>query len=49
MCNIGKTVTPSKQGVIGVDDLRFYSRELKMKEIQALNNDDHHPTTFFFD
>ncbi len=47
--NIGKTVTRSKQIVIAVDDLRFYSRELEMKEIQALNNDDQIPTRFFFD
>ena len=48
-CNTGETRTQSYKTVIGVDDLRFYSRELKLKEIQALANDDDLPTKYFFD
>ncbi len=48
MCNTGKIRTQSNQNVISVDDLRFYSRELKVKEIQALANDDILPTRYFF-
>jgi hypothetical protein len=44
MCNIGTSGTR-----LGINDLRFYSRELKVKEIEALNDDDHNPTRFFFE
>ncbi len=48
MCNTGKTRTQSNRSVIGVDDLRFYSRELKVKEVQALADDELMPTRYFF-
>jgi hypothetical protein len=48
MCNTDKTPTQSNQSVIGVDDLRFFSRELKLREIQALANDEVLPTGYFF-
>lgn len=49
MCDTSQIREESNNTVIGVDDLRFYSRELKVKEIQALANDDHFPTKHFFD
>lgn len=49
ICNPGETRAQSYKTTIGVDDLRFYSRELKLKEIQALTNDDYLPTKYFFD
>jgi hypothetical protein len=49
MCHFGQNTTRSDESMIRVDDLRFYSRQLKVKEIQALNNNDHLPTRFFFE
>ena len=49
MCDTNQIRPKSNNTVIGVDDLRFYSRELKVKEIQALANDDYFPTKYFFD
>jgi len=48
ICNTGKNRARSNQSVTGVDNLRFYSRELKVKEIQALAKDEIMPTRFFF-
>ena len=49
ICHFVETSKVSRSGVIDVDNLRFYSRALKMGEIQALAVDDLMPTRFFFD
>ncbi|CAF1372738.1 unnamed protein product [Adineta ricciae] len=38
----------TKSMVIGIDDLRFYSRQLKSQEIQALYKNDPDPTKLYF-
>jgi len=48
MCNVEDITEQSYQTKIALDNLRFYSRQLKLKEIQALVNDDSYPTRFFF-
>ena len=49
MCNVEDITEQSYQTKIALDNLRFYSRQLKFKEIQALVNDDSRPTRFFFE
>ena len=49
MCNTNLTQLKSNQSVIGVDNLRFYSRQLKEKEIDALAREAFNPTSYFFD
>ncbi|UJR18115.1 hypothetical protein I4U23_005015 [Adineta vaga] len=49
LCYFNQTFITSQQTVIGIDDLRFYSRQLKYQEIQALYKNDLDPTKFFFD
>ena len=48
MCHFDKMQIPSNRSVIGVDNLRFYSRQLKVREIQALTDDDYSPSSYFF-
>jgi thymidine kinase len=48
MRNISETQIQSNRSVIGVDNLQFYSRQLKVLEIQALINDDYSPKRYFF-
>ncbi|CAF1461270.1 unnamed protein product [Adineta steineri] len=49
MCSIEQPEILSNQSVIGIDELRFYSRELKMKEIETLSTDGYVPSRFFFE
>lgn len=49
MCHFAGTSIESNLGAINVDNLRFYSRSLKIREIQALAVDDLMPTRFFYD
>ncbi len=48
MCHIDDTQIQTNENVIDIDNLRFYSRPLKVKEIQALTNDESNPTQYFF-
>lgn len=48
LCITDENRSQISQIVIGVDNLQFYSRELKVKEIQAMINDDFSPTKYFF-
>jgi hypothetical protein len=48
MCHIDETQIQTNENVIDIDNLRFYSRPLKVKEIQALTNDESNPTQYFF-
>lgn len=48
MCHIDGTQIQTNENVIDIDNLRFYSRPLKVKEIQALTNDESNPTQYFF-
>ena len=49
MCHFVETSKEFHSGAIDVDNLRFYSRALKIREIQALAVDDLVPTRFFYD
>ncbi|CAF1187981.1 unnamed protein product [Adineta steineri] len=49
MCIIEQPEILSNQSVIGIDELRFYSRELKTKEIETLSTDGYVPSRFFFE
>jgi hypothetical protein len=48
MCHIDETQAPLNRSAIGIDDLLFYSRQLKLGEIQALSNDQSNPTQYFY-
>lgn len=47
MCHDG-TQTGTNQNVIDIDNLQFYSRPLKVQEIQALANDNYASAQYFF-
>ena len=49
MCLFDGDLVESNGSIIEVDNLRFYSRTLKLKEIEAIANDDLQSSRFFFD
>ena len=49
MCLFDGDGIESNGSMVEVDSLRFYSRTLKLKEIQAMVKDDYHPSRFFPD
>lgn len=49
MCHVNATTRQSEESVIDVDDLHFYSRYLKIREIQAHAVDNVDPAEFFYD
>jgi hypothetical protein len=49
MCHIDEFQIQSNRSEIGIDNLRFYSRQLKIREIQALSKDEYVVSKYFFD
>ncbi|CAF4269449.1 unnamed protein product [Adineta steineri] len=49
MCHNSETQAISNQSMISIDDLRFYARQLKVREIQAIINNEIDPSSYFFD
>ncbi|CAF4047399.1 unnamed protein product [Adineta steineri] len=48
MCHNGETQAISNQSMVSIDDLRFYARQLKVREIQAIINNEIDPSSYFF-